>query len=131
MANRKDEENECVESQASKTIERLDRLEKSIKTEQDNLIGGRYRLEKIIGQGGMGRIYLATQLQLKRKVAIKLMLLPEDVDAVRRFEEEASVTASLNHPNTIRIFDFGVMEDDVMVGISQVFRSRFHVLKKP
>ena len=75
------------------------------------IIGGRYRLEKILGQGGMGKIYQATQLQLQRTVAIKVMLAPDNEEATRRFEKEASVTANLTHPNTVRIFDFGVMAD--------------------
>ena len=112
--NSKDETIKNSEKQDSKTLERFEQLEKSIKQKNDNLIAGKYRLDKVIGQGGMGKIYLATHLKLKRTVAIKLMLVPEDDEATKRFEEEAAVTASLSHPNTIRIFDFGVMEDDVL-----------------
>lgn len=76
----------------------------------EGVIAGKYRLDKVIGQGGMGKIYLATQLKLNRCVAIKVMLAPDDMEATLRFEAEASVTANLTHPNTVRIFDFGVME---------------------
>ena len=90
-------------------------LERTLGEESDDtdsgVIAGKYRLNKVIGQGGMGKIYLATQRNLNRTVAIKVMLAPDDPEATRRFEAEASVTASLTHPNTIRIFDFGTTKE--------------------
>ncbi len=74
---------------------------------------GRYRLERLIGKGGMGRVYLATQHPLNRQVAVKI-LSPEfqtkDPQFVRRFFLEAATAARLNHPNTITIFDYGETE---------------------
>ena len=102
-----------LEKQSAEPTDRFDQLEQSLRQEREPLVAGKYRLEKIIGQGGMGRIYLAHQAHLDRKVAIKLMIAAADQDATERFKEEASVTAKLSHPNTIRIFDFGVMEADV------------------
>jgi CheY-like chemotaxis protein len=72
------------------------------------VLGG-YRLEELLGRGGMGSVYRATQLKLGRLVALKL-LLPEHAHrsgARQRFEREARVTAALRHPNAIEIFDFG------------------------
>lgn len=74
---------------------------------------GRYKIEKLIGKGGMGRVYLATQLPLGRPVAVKI-LSPEfqrkDPQFVRRFFLEAATAARLNHPNSITIYDYGETE---------------------
>jgi len=74
---------------------------------------GRYRIEKQIGKGGMGRVYLATQFPLNRAVAVKI-LSPEfqkkDPQFVRRFFLEAATAARLNHPNTITVYDYGETE---------------------
>ena len=74
---------------------------------------GRYRLDKRIGRGGMGEVWVAYHEQLKRNVALKI-LRPEagtDPQTVARFEREVMATAELAHPNTIRIYDHGVTED--------------------
>lgn len=74
---------------------------------------GRYRLEKLVGKGGMGRVYRATQIPLNRPVAVKI-LSPEfqkkDPQFVRRFYLEAASAARLTHPNTITVFDYGEAE---------------------
>ena len=74
---------------------------------------GRYRLDKLIGKGGMGRVYRATQFPLNRPVAVKI-LNPEfqkkDPQFVRRFFLEAASAARLTHPNTITVFDYGEAE---------------------
>jgi len=73
------------------------------------IIAGRYRLDRILGKGGMGAVYEATQLQLNRQVAIKVMLpsVSQDEEARRRFEREARVSAALRHPNVVEVYDFG------------------------
>ncbi len=77
--------------------------------ELDEVIAGRYRLVRVLGRGGMGAVYEAAQLGLNRTVAVKLMhpQVGEDPDARARFEREARVTAALQHPGAIKIFDFG------------------------
>ena len=74
-----------------------------------SIIAGRYRLEKVLGEGGMGAVYEATQLALNREVAIKVMhpSVGTAPDAKARFEREARVSGALHHPNAVKIFDFG------------------------
>jgi serine/threonine-protein kinase len=73
----------------------------------------RFRLESKIGQGGMGCVYEATDLQLSRKVAIKLIseTLVADSAMLDRFEREARILAGFQHPNVVTLFDAGVMQD--------------------
>ena len=73
------------------------------------MLSGRYRLEQKIGEGGMGSVYLATDIELDRKVAVKLLAknLVGDAEVVERFEREARLTAKLDHPNIVPIYDVG------------------------
>ena len=70
------------------------------------IIEGKYRLERLLGKGGMGQVFLAHDLTLEREVAIKV--LPPDVaqddQVVRRFQQEAKTAAKLDHPNIIPIY---------------------------
>jgi len=74
-----------------------------------DVLAQRYRLERVLGEGGMGAVYEATQLDLGRPVAIKVMLAQYSHDgaASARFQREARVTAALHHPGVVKIFDFG------------------------
>ncbi|MEO6709894.1 MAG: FHA domain-containing serine/threonine-protein kinase, partial [Planctomycetota bacterium] len=68
-----------------------------------------YRIEKLLGRGGMGEVFLATQERLDRKVALKLLSvkLCADADFVRRFKDEARAAAALTHPNVVVVHDVG------------------------
>jgi beta-lactam-binding protein with PASTA domain len=73
------------------------------------LLGGRYRLDQVLGQGGMATIFRATDDKLGREVAVKV-LRPEfgtDAQFVERFKHEAQSAASLSHPNIVQVYDFG------------------------
>jgi beta-lactam-binding protein with PASTA domain/tRNA A-37 threonylcarbamoyl transferase component Bud32 len=73
------------------------------------ILGGRYRLVELLGQGGMATIFRAHDNQLNRDVAVKL-LRPEygrDPDFGSRFRSEAQNAASLNHPNIVSVYDYG------------------------
>lgn len=75
---------------------------------------GSYRLVARIGSGGMGEVWLAKQLTLERRVALKLLKESvRDQGAIRRFKREAEAASHLDHPNTIRVFDFGASDDGV------------------
>src|SRR5215469_16484553 len=74
------------------------------------LLAGRYRLESRLGQGGMGKVYRATDVSLNRSVAVK-MIRDEffaDRKAVEKFRQESQITGSLGHPNVVTVYDFGV-----------------------
>src|SRR4029077_16788158 len=83
----------------------------------DPLIGyrldGRYTLERLIGEGGTGRVYKARQEATGREVAVKLLRdgLLKDADSVRRFQREARAASRINHPNAIMVHDFGTSAD--------------------
>jgi serine/threonine-protein kinase len=74
---------------------------------------GQYVLRDRLGAGGMGEVYLAEHLLLRRPCALKL-IRPEragDPKLLLRFEREVRTTATLTHPNTVQIFDYGHAED--------------------
>ncbi len=74
---------------------------------------GRYRLEKRIGRGGMGEVWVAFHEQLERDVALKILRPDYGTDpiAIARFEREVMTTAALMHPNTVRIYEHGTTDD--------------------
>ena len=80
----------------------------------DQTLGGRYKIEKLLGQGGMSAVYKATDPNLRRDVAIKLIHshLAADEQFVRRFEEEAAAVAQLRHPHIIQVHDFNPDDED-------------------
>jgi eukaryotic-like serine/threonine-protein kinase len=87
-----------------------DHTELGLSLPVERTIEGKYRLDRLLGKGGMGAVYEATDLRLDRKVAIKIMLgsMFGDRTALRRFEREARASARLNHPNIITVYDYGV-----------------------
>jgi serine/threonine protein kinase/Tol biopolymer transport system component len=69
---------------------------------------GHYRIVEKIGEGGVGQVYLAEDVQLDRKVALKVLAQPSpDLEQVARFEREAKAAAALDHPNILAIHEFG------------------------
>ncbi|HXB14271.1 MAG TPA: protein kinase [Solirubrobacteraceae bacterium] len=72
-------------------------------------IGGRYRLDEVIGRGGMSTVYKAFDTVLERPVAIKLMHreIATDSDQLERFRREARAVAQLNHPHVVSVIDAG------------------------
>jgi len=78
---------------------------------------GRYEIRALIGAGGMGEVYRARDTSLGRDVAIKVLPLELslNIERLRRFEQEARATSSLNHPNILMIFDIGTFEGSTYV----------------
>jgi serine/threonine-protein kinase len=83
---------------------------------------GRYQIRSLLGAGGMGEVYLAQDTSLNRKVALKV--LPSDLasnqDRMRRFKQEATAAASLNHPNIAHIYEIGEVNDCNFIAMEYV-----------
>lgn len=83
----------------------------------DSLIGsvldGKYKVDRLLGRGGMGEVYAGTHLRLERAVAIKILHgdLNDNAAFVARFAREARTAAKLEHPNAVHVYDFGSLED--------------------
>src|ERR1700685_610061 len=81
-------------------------------------IGGRYTIVRLLGEGGMGAVYLGEQNigGTLRKVAIKTLhaYLSQDPKILQRFERECATVAELQHPNTIQLYDFGKTDDGIL-----------------
>src|SRR5437667_5285380 len=73
---------------------------------------GEYEVLSLLGVGGMGEVYRARDTRLRRDVAIKVLpsLVSNDLDRLRRFEQEARAAAALNHPNILAVFQMGTYE---------------------
>lgn len=76
------------------------------------VLDGRYRIEDVLGSGGVGVVYLAEHIDLQRKVAIKILheQLGELTELQMRFKREGQVLSALSHPNIVAINDFGIAD---------------------
>ena len=72
-----------------------------------------YEVTELIGRGGMGRVYRATDRRLGRTVAVKMLVDADDPELLSRFEAEAKAVASLAHPNITRLFEFARTESGI------------------
>lgn len=80
------------------------------------VLDGRYRLDRLVGEGGMGEVYRATHIHIDAVVAVKL-LRPEfvaDQTAIKRFRLEAKAAGRIHHPNAVRVTDFGVTPEQMV-----------------
>jgi eukaryotic-like serine/threonine-protein kinase len=75
----------------------------------DQLLDGRYAIEARLARGGMASVYLATDIRLERRVAVKVMhaALADDPEFVARFNREARAAARLSHPAVVSVYDQG------------------------
>ncbi len=89
-------------------------------THRDSLLGitlvDNFRIEALLGEGAMGRVYRARQISLDKVVAIKVLHphLAGDRNIARRFHREARAASRLNHPNSLHIIDFGQTDDHTL-----------------
>ena len=99
---------------AKRTAQKILSMDKQSGEQSDSLIGqliqSRYLVKRVLGQGGMGRVYQAEQVSLKRPIALKV-LLGEDKQSVARFQREAERAAKLNHLRIVTIYDFGRLDE--------------------
>lgn len=86
----------------------LDKEEKEVLP--GTVVAGRYKIEKLLGKGAMGSVFLARQVSMDSYVALKILQpgLMQDAKQIRRFWQEARAASRLNHPNIVRVFDFGI-----------------------
>ena len=78
-----------------------------------SLLDGRYRIDAVLGTGGMGRVYRGEHTGIGRAVAIKVLHadLSRNRDAAQRFQREALASGRLEHPNIVGVSDFGMLDD--------------------
>ncbi|MHC5037033.1 MAG: bifunctional serine/threonine-protein kinase/formylglycine-generating enzyme family protein [Planctomycetota bacterium] len=89
--------------------------------EGDEIAG--FRVIRKIGEGGMGTVYLATQIRLQREIALKILhprLVRKNQEFVGRFLREAALAAKLNHPNVIQVIDAGEAENRHFMAMEKV-----------
>jgi len=84
------------------------------------LLAERYRVIRPLGSGGMATVYLAQDERLGRRVAIKQLHAEGPADMARRFEREAKLGASLNHPNIVAVFDTVTVDEGVLIVMEYV-----------
>ncbi len=97
------------------------------------IVAGRYRLERELGAGGMGEVYVAIQEPLGRQVALKLMRAGLTGAAAQRFEREAKSLAATTHPNIVTLFDYGRTDDGELFMVMELLPGmtlRAHVARR-
>src|SRR4051812_14779844 len=73
-----------------------------------DVLDNTYRLEQQIGEGGMGRVFLATDMKLERRVAVKALHAANlDTETTRRFDRETQLMGQLDHPSVVTLYAFG------------------------
>ena len=77
------------------------------------LAAGRYRMLKLLGEGGMGRVYLAEHVAIEKRVALKVLRAEyaSKGEIVTRFQQEAISASRIKHPNVLDVFDFGQLDN--------------------
>ncbi|MCA9517491.1 MAG: serine/threonine protein kinase [Myxococcales bacterium] len=91
------------------------------------IIGHNYIIESELGRGGFGVVFKARHLDIDRVVALKVLLATyarKDPSAVDRFRREATIAASLDYPNTVRVFDYGETDDGVFYLIMEFVQGK-------
>jgi len=88
------------------------------------VVEGKYRIDALLGSGGMGAVFSAENLRIGKPVAIKILLraYAKDSDSERRFYREARMAGSLGHPNIVEIFDMGALENGQPFQVMELLR---------
>jgi serine/threonine protein kinase len=92
----------------------------------DRVIDQKYRLERLIGKGGMGAVYEASDLRLGRRVAVKILIgnMFGDQMALQRFQREARACAKLSHTNIVSVYDFGTLRGEGAYLVMELVQGR-------
>ncbi len=98
------------------------------------VLDGKYRLDSKIGEGGFGAVFRGTHLGLNRPIAIKVFKPShgnDSADAVERFRREGVSASRLNHPNAVRVLDFGISEQGIAYLVMELLQghSLYHEMK--
>ena len=90
----------------------------------DRVLAGDYRLERLIGSGGMGTVYEASHARLPRRYAVKLLVQGQDADseAVARLRREAEITSRLSHPHIVEAVDFNTTEQGIPFVVMELLK---------
>jgi serine/threonine-protein kinase len=90
------------------------------------VIENKYRIDSVLGQGGMGTVYRATRLMIGDEVAVKVLHTDHltDSQAIARFRREAQAAARLKHPNVVAIYDFSILNDGTAYLIMEFVEGR-------
>ena len=114
----------------SETVCPLDGSRLLLINDVDPMLGteldGRYRIERKLGEGGMGAVYVGVQMSVERDVAIKV-LRPEaagDEESIKRFGREAQIIARLTHANVVQLIDFGRAARGLFYLVMELVRGR-------
>src|SRR4051794_7262612 len=78
-----------------------------------SIVDDRYKLSRLLGEGGMGEVYEAQHIYIEKRVALKLLRseIMSNAEAVSRFRQEARSASSIGHENIIKVEDFGQLPD--------------------
>jgi len=92
-----------------------------------DVLAGKYRVDGVVGRGGMGVVLSAQHIQLKQQVALKLLLVPgldevKRTEAAARFVKEGQAAAQLTSDHVVRIFDVGTLEDGAPFMVMELLR---------
>jgi hypothetical protein len=98
------------------------------------VVDGKYRVDAVVGRGGMGAVFRARDLRLQRDVAVKIVRadVVGDPDSRARFQREAQIVAQLQHPAIVTVFDFGTLADGAAFLVMEYVRGEDlrHLLKR-
>ena len=99
----------------------------------EQVFAGRYRIERRIGVGGMGTVYLGTHVRIGQKVAIKVLheRYAGDEQLTRRFEKEALTYGQVTHPNLVGLHDYGRTDDGTFFMVLEKLPQIGHHVTRP
>src|ERR1043166_8438481 len=114
----------CYDS--TESVCEIDDTELTLTLPVERTIEDRYRLDKLLGRGGMGAVYEALDLRLHRRAAVKILSgqFFGNSAALRRFEREAQTSARLTHPNIITVYDYGVLSTEGAYLVMELARGK-------